>query len=182
LPWANRPGDVFGKGILISLTIETECDSTDIRCLLSAAVTRTARHYSRGLDRMLIGGHPYRVPRCRLVRPLSIPGVEMARAPARFSSPGNQPLQVLAVHGLAFQGHAQAARQGRMSAAAPWPRALTDLPRSKTDAVEAGRPGDPLLPRRDIEMSRRDEYSARQSRCAGPENRSSARGFHKDAR
>jgi hypothetical protein len=42
---------------------------------------------------------------------------------------------------------------------------LTDLPRSKADAVETGLVVDPFPLCRDSEMSRRDEYSGKQSRC-----------------
>jgi hypothetical protein len=220
--------------ILVSVTIETECDSMGVRCLLSATVAEQQGFIPHYLDRTIICSHAQGMPRCRLVRPLSIPGAgDGARFPRESFHPRNQSLHVLADYSSTFQGHTQPARQGRVQysryatsnyslfmifvamcdaaefwslsggpypIAAEWGRIaggedgtrfpgvlpglsranstlswaatdptawrLTDLPRSKADAVEMGRAVDPPPLRRDSEMSRADEYPARQS-CRG---------------
>lgn len=132
------------------------------------------------------------MPRCRLVRPLRIPDAgDGTGFPRESFHPGNQSLQILADYSLSmifvamrdvaewgriakgedgprFPGSGLSRANSTLSWAATDPTAwrLTDLPRSKADAVETGRAVDPPPLRCDSEMSRADEYPARQF-CRG---------------
>ena len=69
--------------------------------------------------------------------------------------------------GARFPGSGLSRANSTLSWTATDPTAwsLTDLPRSKADAAETGLVVDPFPLCRDSEMSRRNEYSGKQSRC-----------------